>query len=485
MSESPVELVFIPSPGLSHVIPTVEAAKLLLARGGDRLTVTVLIVRLPEKGDDKTDKMLSDIKATVPRLRFVELPFDHNAPGADSPVFRFTYILSCGDKIKQLLSDLIDKPSVPGSRLVGLVLDMFCTNLIQVGKELSIPSYVYYTSGAFSFGVFYDIISLKFDQNQDMTQYMHSDTKQLSSRCASHPIPAKLIPLFLIDGSPIGEIMVEFFRKFAGAKGVLINTFYELESYAVDSLSAHYNNYPKIYPIGPMLKDIAVSGDPSVADLMTWLDDQPEESVVFLCFGTMGAFDGAQVKEFAKALEDSGSRFVWSLRKPTSSLLPAEYGDYGEVLPEGFLERTAGRGRVLGWAPQAAVLAHPAVGGFVSHCGWNSVLESVWHGVPVAALPLYAEQQLNAFELVRTLGMAEEIKIDYKLDVTRQEPAPEIVPAGDIEAAIRRVMAAEGGVRGKVKEMQRKSREVLEEGGSSWTSQEDFFQDVLKNVGLE
>ncbi|XP_051125655.1 anthocyanidin 3-O-glucosyltransferase 2-like [Andrographis paniculata] len=485
MSESPVELVFIPSPGLSHVIPTVEAAKLLLARGGDRLAVTVLIISLPEDGNDKTDKMLSDIKATVPRLRFIGLPFDHNAPGADSPVFRFTYILSCGDKIKQLLSDLIEEPSVPGSRLVGLVLDMFCTNLIQVGEELSIPSYVYYTAGAFSLGVLYDMISLRFDQDQDVTQYKDSDTKQLSSPCASQPLPAKILPLFVVDGTPTGDIVLDYFRKFAGAKGVLVNTFYELESYAIDSLHAHYNNYPKVYPVGPMLKNNPDSGDPSAADLMTWLDDQPEDSVVFLCFGTMGAFEEAQVKEFAEALEGSGSRFVWSLRKPTSSLLPTEYEDFGEVLPEGFLERTAGRGRVIGWAPQAAVLAHPAVGGFVSHCGWNSVLESVWHGVPVAALPLYAEQQLNAFELVRTLGMAEEIKIDYKLDVTRQEPGPEIVPAGDIEAAIRRVMAAEGGVRRKVKEMQRKSREVLEEGGSSWTSQKDFFQDVLRNVGLE
>ncbi|XP_051125663.1 UDP-glucose flavonoid 3-O-glucosyltransferase 6-like [Andrographis paniculata] len=354
---------------------------------------------------------------------------------------------------------------------------------MQVGEELSIPSYVYYTAGAFSLGVYYDIVSLKFEQNQDLAQYKDSDT-QVSSRCASQPLPAKVLTRIFVNGSPLGDIFLQYFRKFASAKGVLINTFYELESYAVDSLSAHYKSYPKVYPIGPILKDNQGSGDPSVDDLMTWLDDQPEESVVFLCFGTMGAFEGAQVREFAEALEGSGSRFVWSLRKPTSSLLPGEYGDYGEVLPEGFLERTAGVGRVIGWAPQVAVLAHRAVGGFVSHCGWNSVLESVWHGVPVAALPLYGEQQINAFELVRELGMAEEIRIDYRIDIAGQEKA-EIVPAGDIEAAIRRLMAAGGGARGKVKEMQRKSREVLKEGGSSYASQVEFFQDVLRNVGLE
>ena len=72
-----------------------------------------------------------------------------------------------------------------------------------------------------------------------------------------------------------------------------------------------------------------------------------------------------------------------------------DYANLEEVLPEGFLDRTMSIGKVIGWAQQVAVLTHSAIGGFVSHCGWNSILESIWYGVPVATWPLYAEQQLN------------------------------------------------------------------------------------------
>nr|QZJ84682.1 UDP-glycosyltransferase 11 [Andrographis paniculata] len=494
MSQQPVELVFVPLPRLSHLISTVDAAKLLLTRGGNRLAITILIIKLPDAGDDHKEKVSSIMEKTIPRLRFIELP-DHDCniePG--TPTYFFRYTDSHADKIRQVLSDLVEKPLIPRSKLAGLVVDMFCTSFIQVGDEFNIPSYVFVTTGALTLGTFYDLISLKFEQNQDLTQYKDSDV-ELSFHCASQPIPVKLFTSPLFDGSPIGDLLFGYLRKFAAAKGVLINTFYELQTYAIDSLSADYSMYPKVYPIGPILMDDHDDSvrNPSADDLMKWLDDQPEDSVVFLCFGTMGAFQGAQVREFAKALEDSGSRFVWSLRKPSEEKsIPlagaGEYGSFEEVLPEGFLERTAAVGRVIGWAPQVAVLAHAAVGGFVSHCGWNSVLETVWYGVPVAALPLYAEQHLNAFNLVRELGIAEAIRIDYKIDFGRREKAAaemEVVPAGEIEAAIRRVMAADGAARKKMKEMQRKSREVSKEGGSSYASQMEFLRDVLRNVGLE
>ncbi|XP_071905974.1 anthocyanidin 3-O-glucosyltransferase 6-like [Coffea arabica] len=115
-----------------------------------------------------------------------------------------------------------------------------------------------------------------------------------------------------------------------------------------------------------------------------------------------------QVKEIAYALEHTEYQFLWSLRTPPPKgkfEYPGEYENLEEVLPEGFLQRAAGVGKVIGWAPQAAVLSHPAVGGFVSHYGWNSTLESVWYGVPMATWPLYAKQQVNAFLMLKELGM--------------------------------------------------------------------------------
>ncbi|KAF2319836.1 hypothetical protein GH714_019529 [Hevea brasiliensis] len=198
---------------------------------------------------------------------------------------------------------------------------------------------------------------------------------------------------------------------------------------------------------------------------MQWLDDQPVASVVFLCFGSMGSFGEDQLKEIACALEHSGHRFLWSVRRPPppgKQAFPTDYEDPQEVLPEGFLERTAAVGKVIGWAPQVAILAHPAIGGFVSHCGWNSVLESIWFGVPIATWPIYAEQQFNAFEMVIELGLAVEIKMDYSKE------SGMIVNCDEIERGIRCLMENDSEKRKKVKEMSEKSRMALIEGGSSY-----------------
>lgn len=159
----------------------------------------------------------------------------------------------------------------------------------------------------------------------------------------------------------------------------------------------------------------------------------------------------SKVKEIAQALRDSGCKFLWSLRKPPpkNSWYPSEYEKLEDALPEGFLEKTKGNGMVIGWAPQAVILSHRAVGGFVSHCGWNSILESIWFGVPMATWPMYSEQQANAFQLVKDLSMAVDIKMDYKIKGSNTH----VIKAKEMEKAIRHLMDPENGIRLKVKDM--------------------------------
>lgn len=122
-----------------------------------------------------------------------------------------------------------------------------------------------------------------------------------------------------------------------------------------------------------------------------------------------------------------------------------------------------------------AVLAHKAVGGFVTHCGWNSVLESMWCGVPIAAWPLYAEQQINALQLVKEFGLGVEISLDYDQANSNQV----VVKAEAIEKAMRRVMENEGEIRKRAKEMREKSRMTLREGGSSYASLQSLVDDLI------
>ncbi len=199
---------------------------------------------------------------------------------------------------------------------------------------------------------------------------------------------------------------------------------------------------------------------------MQWLDDQPPLSVVFLCFGSMGSFGADQVKEIALGLEGSGHRFLWSLQTPT----PTPFAD--DVLPEGFLDRIKGKGMICnGWAAQVEVLAHKVIGGFVSHCGWNSILESLCHGIPIVTWPIYAEQQLNAYRIVRELGLAVELSLDYR-------NGADLVMADAIDRAVRRVMD-DNEIRKKVKEMGEMAKKAVMDGGSSFNSIGKLIEDMI------
>lgn len=198
-----------------------------------------------------------------------------------------------------------------------------------------------------------------------------------------------------------------------------------------------------------------------------------------------GSIEKDQVEEIGRALEQSGVRFIWSLRRPSPGgafEVAIDYTNFEDILPEGFLNRTVDVGKVIGWAPQVEILAHPATGGFVSHCGWNSTLESLWHGVPMATWPLYAEQQFNAFELVVELELAVEITIDYRNEFKEQDK-PKIVSAEEIERGIRKLMDDNNNeIRKKVKTKSEECRKSVVEGGSSFISLQKFIDDVLTNT---
>lgn len=112
---------------------------------------------------------------------------------------------------------------------------------------------------------------------------------------------------------------------------------------------------------------------------------------------------------------------------------------------------------------QVTILSHRAIGGFVSHCGWNSILESLWFGVPIATWPLYAEQQMNAFEMVKELELAVEIRLDYR-------KGSKVVTGEELERALRRLMDDNNEVKSRVKRMREKCRVVLVENGSAYNA---------------
>ncbi|XP_059651140.1 anthocyanidin 3-O-glucosyltransferase 2-like [Cornus florida] len=470
------ELVFIPSPGVGHLASAVEMANLLICRD-ERLFITVIIMKAPifdtKTSTIHTQSMSEDATS---RVRFIQLPQKESSSEHKPGDFIATLIENNKTRVRDVAVGIQTK-----NGLAAFVVDMFCSEMIDVADELGVPSYVYFTSSAGFLGLMFHLQSIQDDQSKDITQFKDSDT-ELSVPSFANSVPSKVLPSLVLDNQDECSMFLAHARRFRRTKGIMVNTFTELESHAVKSLSD--GKTPPVYPVGPVLNLKSGEGGHQSDAILSWLDDQPLSSVVFLCFGSMGSFGKEQVKEIADALERSGYRFLWSLRQPPPKgkvELPKEYENPREVLPEGFLERMSGMGKVIGWAPQVAVLSHPAVGGFVSHCGWNSTLESVWCGVPMAAWPLYAEQQMNAFANVRELGIAVEIKMDYRKDPRREfNQVP--LTAEEIETGIRKVMMDDGEIRKKANEMKEKSREAVTEGGSSYIFLGRLIEDVIKNM---
>lgn len=253
--------------------------------------------------------------------------------------------------------------------------------------------------------------------------------------------------------------------------GIIVNTFESLEPRAIKAiLDGHCvpdEPTPPVYCIGPLIAADNRSGsdDGGSNGCLSWLNLQPSQSVVFLCFGSLGLFSQEQLKEIAVGLERSGQRFLWVVRSPPSKdqskrfLAPPE-PDLDLLLPKGFLDRTKDRGLVVkSWAPQVVVLNHGSVGGFVTHCGWNSALEGVCAGVPMVAWPLYAEQRFNRVIMVEEMNLALPMK----------ESEDGFVRAEEVEKRVCDLMDSEEGnsVRMQVLKMKAAAEAAMSEGGSS------------------
>ncbi|CAI9775413.1 unnamed protein product [Fraxinus pennsylvanica] len=470
------ELVFIPGPGMGHLVSAVEIGRLILSRH-QNLSITYLLVDI-----HPNDKSLDTYTRSLPssatsRLRFTKL---HRAqpelgPELESkpPAILATLIFdSHKPYVREAVLEIIKSES---SQVVGIIVDMFCVNLMDVADEFKIPSYVFFTSGAGFLALMLQAQVITDEFKQDITEF--DMDKELLIPGFLNPVPAKVLPTVMLEKNGGLDLVVSTARRIRGSRGIMINTFLELETNAIKSLSSD-DKIPPVFPVGPVISLKQNLGDDG--GILRWLDNQPASSVVFLCFGSLGSFNREQVKEIAVAIERTGYRFLWSLRrrpKDGSVETPSDYENLEEVLPQGFLERTSAVGNVIGWAPQLAVLSHPAVGGFVSHCGWNSTLESLWFGVPMAAWPMYAEQRINAFEMVVELGMAVDIKMDYRNEVNMDSKV--IVTCEEIERGIRQLMNVnENEVRKKVKDMKEKSHKALMEGGSSY----DFLGRMIDGI---
>ncbi|KAE8700271.1 UDP-glycosyltransferase 71C3 [Hibiscus syriacus] len=485
-----VELILVPTPGVGHLVTTGEFAKHLL-RFDDRISVTILLMKwfrgLPYAYAESLAACQPD------RIRLIHLP-QVDPPSQDlyklSPeAFIYEFIQNYFAPVRNAVRDIVSTRSTsdPDSgsvRVVALVIDFFCSPMVDIATELGLPSYIYLTSNAAFFGLML-YLSTRHSQNSSVFEYPKPETGNMDLEHLIpgfvNPVPSRVLPSFVFNENGGYTALVKIAKKFRLANGIIVNTFEELETNAVNCFYNGQN--PPIYPVGPVVHLDSLPHpelDQVQRDrIMEWLDNQPESSVVYLCFGSKGSHGPRQAKEIALGLEKSGHRFLWSFHMPPprhdATGRTVHYKNPEEMLPQGFMERIQEKGMICGWAPQVEVLRHKAVGGFVSHCGWNSILESLWCGVPIVTWPMHAEQQLNAY-LMKEMGLAVVMKLDFR------GGTGETVTAEEIEEGLRTVMDAGCEVRKKVKEMAGMARKAVKDGGSSFNSIGRFIGDIMGNT---
>ncbi|CAO2163888.1 unnamed protein product [Urochloa humidicola] len=259
--------------------------------------------------------------------------------------------------------------------------------------------------------------------------------------------------------------------------GLAVNTFFDLEHRYCD-MYVHNGHAKRTYCVGPLSlppSPLLVAGASSCVDdseCIHWLDTKPKGSVVYLCFGSLTHVSVAQLREIALGLEASGESFLWVIR--ATAWTP----------PEGWKQRVGDRGMVVtGWAPQTEILAHPAVGAFVTHCGWNSVLETIAAGVPVLTWPMVIEQFITERLVTEVLAIGRRLWSEGAGVRSTRSEEHEVVPAGAVAQAVVAFMEPGGpreGATARVKELSKKARAAVKEGGSSHHDLHQLIGDIME-----
>ncbi|XP_062184381.1 putative cis-zeatin O-glucosyltransferase [Phragmites australis] len=264
-------------------------------------------------------------------------------------------------------------------------------------------------------------------------------------------------------------------KEISPGTGILGNTCRALEAEFIDVVADHLAaGGKKLYavgPLNPLLDMSAWKQGKQRHECLDWLDKQPPASVLYVSLGTTSSLRTEQIADLAAALRDSKQRFIWVLRDADRADIFADHVEnrHTKLLAE-FTKQTEGRGLVVTeWAPQLDILAHGATAAFMSHCGWNSTMESLSHGKPILAWPMHCDQPWDAELVCKYLkaGML----------VRSWEKHNEVIPAEAIRQVIEDAMLSDEGmaVRQRAKVLGEVIRLSRSDGGSSRNKDLDDF----------
>ncbi|KAD5960888.1 hypothetical protein R6Q59_013906 [Mikania micrantha] len=475
MAFKQLHIALIASPGIGHLAPLLSLGHRLATTHNLRATVLAVTTTI----SPAITQLLTSLTTT--NLSVIQIPAaDISAVIPPDAKIVTQLCIMMRETVPAIRSTISTMASGPHA-LIG---DIFSTDSWLIAEELGIPKYVLVTGNAWFTSLF--IYSPVLDK-QVVGQYVDQKEPLEIPGCKS-VLPEDVVdPMLNRDDETYGVYLAQSVGVTL-ADGVLINSWEDLEPQSLDALR---NNEvlrsvircKPVYTVGPVIKGYEPDGAERSGvknKVIEWLDKQPNRSVIYVSFGSGGTISVEQMKELACGLELSHQRFIWVVRTPSGQVSDGSFLKTGQssgldgpcgYLPEGFLGRTEKIGLVVpSWAPQVEILDHVSVAGFLTHCGWNSTLESIMSGVPMIAWPLYAEQKMNATMLTEVLEVA-----------VRPAALPTVKVVGREEVAKMVVDLVEGEkgktMKMKVDMLKESGNKAISENGSSYVSICKFIED--------
>ncbi|GMY11383.1 linamarin synthase 2-like isoform X2 [Fagus crenata] len=447
--------VCVPFPAQGHVTPMMRLAKLLHSRG---FHITFVNTEFNHRRLIRS-KGLDYIKG-LPDFQFKTIPdglppSDRDAT-QDVPSICDATRKNCLAPFKELVLKLNSSSEVP--LVTCIISDGLMSFAIKVGEELGIPEVQFWTASACGFMAYLNFSELVKRGILPFKDESFKDDGTLDTPINWIPgmknIRLKDFPSFMRI-TDTNDIMFDFVgsesENCLNSSTIIINTFEEFEHEVLEAISSKFPNIYNIGPIHLLGQHVPESQFMSLGSnlwkedskCLQWLDEKEPNSVVYVNYGSITVMTKQHLKEPDVVMGDSA------------------------MLPEEFFEETKDRGLLTSWCPQDKVLAHPSIGVFLTHCGWNSTLESVSVGVPIICWPFFAEQPTNT----RYACTIWEIGVEVNHDVKRDE----------IEALVREMMEGDKGktTRQKAKEWKKKAMEATDIEGSSYKNFERLIKKVL------
>ncbi|XP_050382156.1 7-deoxyloganetic acid glucosyltransferase-like [Argentina anserina] len=473
-------VLLFPFPVQGHIKPMLTLAQLLCHSG-----IHVTFVNTEHNHLLLTQR--EALSARFPTLHFHSisdgLPSDH--PRSLNPYFIdiVTSLRSkTGPLLHQLLVSLTSKTDVDSAAdqlppLSCVITDGLMCFAIDAADKVGIQVIAVRTSSACSVWCYLCVPKL-IEEGQAPFGDEESDKMVLGVPGMEYILRRRDLPS--ICRAPTNHTVRQFFVEehiaITRASGLILNTFDELESSVLSHIAS---KFPKIYAIGPLHAllqsrvgdDDLSSSSAAAASLrredrrcMMWLDSQEAGSVIFVSYGSLVKLTRVQLLEFWHGLVNSGSPFLWVIRSDVLHSTEVEHAN--RVTPVELEMGTKERGFIVDWAPQEEVLAHEAVGGFLTHSGWNSTLQAIWAGVPMLCWPQLADQQVNS----RWVGEVWKIGVDMKDTCDR----------ATVETMIKALMHGEERevISRAVDQYAKSARTSVGEAGSSYHNLETLISDL-------